>query len=235
MASLRLSELPVDLRQGLVLSWCAMACAALLVLVLTPSGALAVSGQATVLDGDTLLIAGERIRIQGIDAPESNQHCGDDGWPCGSEATASMKSMAEGKFIHCEGATRDFYGRLIAVCYAGSVDVGGELVRQGLALAYRRYSMAYVKHEDEARQHGRGMWSGAFVAPWDWRRGVTLAETAKPAPVASDGDMLALYDDNSNGSISCGEARRHGIAPVTSEHAAYQFMRDGDGDGIVCE
>ncbi len=215
-------------------SWCATACAALLVVLLSPSGAKAISGQATVLDGDTLLIAGERIRIEGIDAPESKQHCGD-GWPCGREATAAMENLAGGKFMRCEGETRDFYGRLIAVCYAGSVDVGGELVRQGLALAYRRYSTAYVDHEDEARQHGRGMWSGTFVAPWDWRRGVTQVETPEPADVASDGDVLALYDDNSNGAISCSEARRHGIAPVMAAHPAYQFMRDGDGDGVVCE
>ncbi|MDE0045534.1 MAG: thermonuclease family protein [bacterium] len=216
-------------------SWSRRACAALLILVLAPAGAQALTGEATVVDGDTILIGAERIRIFGIDAPESNQDCGD-GWPCGREATSAVEDMTRGKSVRCEGDTRDFYGRLIAVCYAGSVDIGGDLVRRGLALAYRKYSMAYVEHEDEARQHGRGMWSGAFVAPWDWRRGVTLpAEEPETADVSSEGDMLALYDDNGNGSISCSEARHHGIAPVKAEHPAYQFMRDGDGDGVVCE
>lgn len=121
------------------------------------------------VDGDTLVIGNERIRLFGIDAPESNQDCGD-GWPCGREATNAVEDLIGGKSVRCEGDTRDFYGRLIAVCYAGSVDIGGNFVRRGLALAYRTYSVAYVEHEDEARQHGRGMWSGAFVAPWDWRR-----------------------------------------------------------------
>ncbi len=215
-------------------SWSGRVCAALLTLVLAPAGAQAITGEATVVDGDTLVIGTERIRIFGIDAPESDQSCGD-GWLCGREATSAVEEMTEGKSIRCEGESRDVYGRLIAICYAGSVDIGGDLVRQGLALAYRRYSMAYVEHEDEARQHGRGMWSGAFVAPWDWRKGVTTPEEPATVDVSSEGDMLALYDDNNNGSISCSEARHHGIAPVSAEHAAYQFMRDGDGDGVVCE
>ncbi len=52
---------------------------------------------------------------------------------------------------------------------------------------------------------------------------------------AASSDALALYDDNGNGRITCKEARRHGIAPVPRGHPAYQFMRDGDGDGVVCE
>ena len=62
---------------------------------------------------------------------------------------------------------------------------------------------------------------------------------APPAPRAtsgtSSGDALALYDDNGNGRITCAEARRHGIAPVPRSHPAYRYMRDGDGDGVVCE
>ena len=62
-----------------------------------------------------------------------------------------------------------------------------------------------------------------------------------PAPVgdtgrgAGDGEVLARYDDNGNGRITCKEARRHGIAPVHQSHPAYAYMRDGDGDGVVCE
>ena len=54
------------------------------------------------------------------------------------------------------------------------------------------------------------------------------------APAGGD-DALALYDDNGNGSITCAEARRHGIAPVPRSHPAYRYMRDADGDGVVCE
>ena len=58
--------------------------------------------------------------------------------------------------------------------------------------------------------------------------------TARGAP-AGDVDALALWDDNGNGRITCAEARRHGIAPVARGHSAYRYMRDGDGDGVVCE
>ncbi|MCY4079141.1 MAG: excalibur calcium-binding domain-containing protein [Caldilineaceae bacterium] len=65
---------------------------------------------------------------------------------------------------------------------------------------------------------------------------VVAGEVARPTPeAAQEGDPLALYDDNGNGRITCAEARRHGIAPVHSDHPAYAFMRDGDGDGVVCE
>ena len=68
----------------------------------------------------------------------------------------------------------------------------------------------------------------------------SIACTAGPASArdkneAAGDDPLAMYDDNGNGRITCKEARRHGIAPVRSHHPAYRYMRDGDGDGVVCE
>ena len=66
-------------------------------------------------------------------------------------------------------------------------------------------------------------------------RGSPAPPARRAAPAAPTGDPLALYDDNGNGRITCAEARRHGIAPVPRSHPAYRFMRDGDGDGVVCE
>jgi endonuclease YncB( thermonuclease family) len=80
-----------------------------------------------------------------------------------------MGQLAEGA-IRCEGIEKDRYGRTIAKCISGEVDVGRELVRRGLALAYRRYSLDYVQDEDYARRNRLGMWAGEFEAPWDWRR-----------------------------------------------------------------
>ena len=60
----------------------------------------------------------------------------------------------------------------------------------------------------------------------------TAPENPSPAPGL---DALALWDDNGNGRITCAEARAHGIAPVRRGHPAYQYMRDTDGDGVVCE
>ena len=66
----------------------------------------------------------------------------------------------------------DRYGRMVATCTAGGDDLGAWLVENGWALAYRRYSLDYVDEEQRAQAGGLGMWRGAFVAPWDWRKGV---------------------------------------------------------------
>ena len=77
--------------------------------------------------------------------------------------------------MRCEGSRRDRYGRLIAVCFdADGTDLNGWLVSQGWALAYRRYSKQYIRQEEAARKARRGMWSGRFVKPWQWRRGKRL-------------------------------------------------------------
>ena len=62
-----------------------------------------------------------------------------------------------------------------------------------------------------------------------------VVEPEETPPVPAEVDALSLWDDNGNGRITCAEARRHAIAPVSRSHPAYPFMRDGDGDGMVCE
>lgn len=139
---------------------------ALLAVLAFPALAGDITGLASVIDGDTLDVAGVRVRLSGIDAPESKQVCGD--WPCGAAATSHMREIAAG-VVECAPEGSDRYGRVIAVCYAGGVDLGGEMVRRGLALAYRRYSDRYVPQENAAREEKAGMWGSTFVAPWVWR------------------------------------------------------------------
>ena len=122
----------------------------------------------------------------------------------------------------------------LGVCALRSGDLNAWSVSESHALAYRRYSLEYVEQEEAARAAGRGIWAGEFVAPWDWRAGKRLPATSEDSP-SDDLNALALYDDNGNGRITCKEARRHGIAPVRKGHPAYRYMRDGDGDGVVCE
>ena len=135
-------------------------------------------GRGRVLDGDTLDIAGARVRLWGIDAPEKRQTCRADGraWSCGGLATAALRSRAIG--LRCEGREKDRYGRVLAVCFQGAEDVNSWMVSEGWALAYRRYSETYAPLEEEARKKGRGIHRGAFVPPWEWRRGKRLDETA---------------------------------------------------------
>ncbi|MEE8350803.1 MAG: thermonuclease family protein, partial [Rhodospirillales bacterium] len=131
-----------------------------------------VTGKPRVIDGDTIAIAGERIRLHGIDAPEAKQTCQDkDGkeWRCGQDATFALANLIGNHWITCKGDKRDRYRRLIAICYAGPFDLNAKMVRQGWALAYRRYSMDYVGDEKVAKVSRKGLWRGEFVPPWEWR------------------------------------------------------------------
>ena len=133
-----------------------------------------ISGAARIVDGDTLHLNGSKIRLHGIDAPETRQECQDkDGasYLCGEASTEVLKALVGSLPVRCEGSTRDRYGRLIGVCYANGVNLNAEMVRQGWALAYRRYSKDYVSAEGEAQAAKRGRWAGDFDKPWDWRRG----------------------------------------------------------------
>lgn len=130
-------------------------------------------GRASVIDGDTLEIHGRRIRLDGIDAPEAGQACGRRGrtWPCGRRAAQALAAFIADRPVRCAGGTTDRYGRLIARCRVGRTDLSAWMVRNGWAMAYRRYSTAYVDAEDQARAAKRGIWQGPFTAPWDYRRG----------------------------------------------------------------
>ncbi len=133
-------------------------------------------GTASVIDGDTIEVRGQRIRLHGIDAPESRQFCRRDGkpWQCGKDAANALADKIARRTGTCEDLGRDRYKRIIARCTVASEDLGEWMVSQGLALAYRRYSLDYVDEEAEARAARRGIWAGEFVKPWEWRRGKRL-------------------------------------------------------------
>lgn len=135
-------------------------------------GAGMIEGSARVIDGDTLDINGTRIRLYGIDAPERKQTCKrTDGqpWQCGAGATAKIRQLVAGGTVGCEVRDRDRYGRSVCICRVGGADIGSEMVRAGLALAYRRYSSRYVGDEAYAERHKAGIWAGTFETPWEWR------------------------------------------------------------------
>lgn len=138
-----------------------------------------VSGRAVVIDGDTIEVRGNRIRLHGVDAPESTQTCLGDGqpWPCGQRASRALADRIAGRSVDCVETVRDRYGRIVAVCRLGGSDLSAWLVAEGWALANRRYSSAYVGQEATAKAARRGIWRGDFVAPWDWRAGVRLPQT----------------------------------------------------------
>jgi endonuclease YncB( thermonuclease family) len=133
-------------------------------------------GSARVIDGDTLDIRGKRVRLHGIDAPESDQTClaGGQRWPCGRRSTQALYDKVAGDSVRCVGDGEDRYGRLIAVCHADGTNLNAWMVERGWAMAYRRYSTEFVGEERRAESTESGVWKGRFVMPWDWRRGARL-------------------------------------------------------------
>ena len=164
----------IGTRRRLVNSWIKWSKLVAALLLLVPSvGVADITGKPRVIDGDTIEIAGERIRLHGIDAPEAKQTCKDNNgkeWRCGQNATFALAEMIGNHWITCKGDERDRYGRLIAVCYAGPHDLNAKMVRQGWALAYRRFSTDYVDDENAAMVARMGSWQGEFMPPWEWRR-----------------------------------------------------------------
>ena len=120
-----------------------------------------ISGTALIVDGDTITISGNKIRLNGIDTPEKDQTCRRAGVTlrCGYEATETLRNWTYTKEVRCVGDTKDRYGRLIADCFVDGYNVNARLVYEGLALAYRKYSKQYVPEEDKARAAKRGIWA----------------------------------------------------------------------------
>ena len=119
-------------------------------------------GKASVIDGDTIEIRGERIRLHAIDSPEGRQRCTKGGkeWRCGTEAARALDAFIDGTTVSCEPRDRDRYGRIVAVCRVRKTDLGEWMVRQGWALAYRRYGSDYIAAEETARADKAGVWAG---------------------------------------------------------------------------
>jgi endonuclease YncB( thermonuclease family) len=153
---------------------------------ITGLAAADIAGPAKVIDGDTIAIRDAKIRLHGIDAPESAQVCKANGksYRCGTSATLALARRIGSKPVSCEKRDQDKYGRIVAICHAGGEDLNGWLVSEGLALAYRRYSTDYIGQEQMAREAMRGLWRGEFVEPWHWRKGKRMAgeRAAEAAP-----------------------------------------------------
>ena len=135
-----------------------------------------VIGLSSVIDGDTVDVDGNRIRLNGIDAPESSQTCNMAGetYRCGLHAEEFLRQIIGSGQLDCKPLTKDRYGRIVATCWLDGRDLGMTMVANGWALAYRQYDMVYVAQENEAYKAGLGMWAGAFVEPWLWRKGQRL-------------------------------------------------------------
>lgn len=127
------------------------------------------AGHAVAIDGDSLRVAGEELRLEGIDAPEYRQTCRrQDGGevPCGRAARDALARMLVQADPRCTVGRVDRYGRGLARCMIGALDVNATMVRDGHAVAYGDYS----REEAQARAARRGIWAHDFDRPADWRR-----------------------------------------------------------------
>ena len=132
-----------------------------------------VEGEADVVTGDMLTVAGSEVRLYGIDAPELGQIChARSGQPydCGAMARDFLQQALAGRTLNCTLYADVLDGSQVGRCSAGDADIGLFLVGNGWAFAARGLSNRYDRAEARAQARGAGVWSGRNVRPWIWRQ-----------------------------------------------------------------
>ena len=165
-------------------------------------------GQIKVVDADTIIVNNEKIRLYGIDAPETKQYCyiEKEAWPCGKQATEYLKNLLKDVSPHslyCKISSKDSYGRSIGVCYIEDQNINSKLVESGWALAYKQYSKDYINVEKLASKKKIGIWQGEFIEPWNWRKGVRVKEVKKigcqiKGNISSNGEKIYHLPNSKN-------------------------------------
>jgi endonuclease YncB( thermonuclease family) len=134
-----------------------------------------VGGMAAIIDARTFDVAGERVRLHGIDAPDRDQTCGEwvrsrmQDYRCGDAAYAFLASLVAGREVFCVEWARDEAGRLLGLCFVDGRDIARVLVLAGWAVADTAHSSRYAGDQEAAKAAGRGLWAGAFDEPSKWR------------------------------------------------------------------
>ena len=125
-----------------------------------------------VVDGDTIVLNGEKIRFSGIDTPELKQTClkDDQEVPCGMVAKRLLAEKIGNATVECINQGKDTYKRTLAECFVNGESLSKFLVRSGYAFAYRKYSTKFIKDEEFAKANKLGMWAMTFQYPWDFRK-----------------------------------------------------------------
>lgn len=148
-------------------------CALFVLLVMAAPLGAQPSGSIHVIDGDSLRVGGITVRLHGIDAPETDQMCGAQNapaWRCGDWVRQEVRARYQGKTAKCETVDTDAYGRAVAKCSVAGRDIGADLVSDGLAFAFRRYSMDYDLLEKGAAVNARGLHATGVQSPAAFRK-----------------------------------------------------------------
>ena len=137
-----------------------------------------------IVDGDTIHIREYKIRLEGIDAPEIRQKCKKEklkissiigftfykNYNCGEVSKESLEAKVDKSNIKCISSSKDRYERYLAKCFKDKINLNRWMVRNGHAVAYRRYSKEYVIDEEFAKENKLGLWRGKFLHPEKWRK-----------------------------------------------------------------
>ena len=131
-----------------------------------------IKGKARIIDGDTIRIEKNKIRLYGIDAPEINQTCTINKiiWGCGIKSSQALISMISEKDVQCEIMDIDRYKRFVAKCFVKNINLNQYMVQNGWALAYRYYSDDFINDEEIAEKNKAGIWQGKFQDPYLFRK-----------------------------------------------------------------
>lgn len=144
-----------------------------LLLLLEAGLAASAADQLRIIDGDTLVLLGETIRLEGIDAPELAQTCPrshSGTYRCGQKAKSHLDLLARHGTVSCIGTERDAFDRRLATCFSGDINLNKAMVADGHAYAFRRYSQNYIGEEASAKLAKRGVWQATSMPPWEFRQ-----------------------------------------------------------------
>lgn len=200
----------------------------------TMSGSLV--GRASVIDGDTIEIHGERIRFNGIDAPESGQTCNNangQAYRCGARAAEALASfLAASSPTRCDFVERDQYDRFVGDCFrADGASVQAAIVRSGWAMDWPRYSGgAYASEQATAKNERIGIWVGTVQPPWEWRAEQRQAQQpARVAPLMATGQTGGC---RIKGNISADGERIYHVPG--QQHYSKTKISEGKGERWFC-
>ena len=136
------------------------------------SNAMTIIGEAKIIDGDTIHVKNNKIRLHGIDAPERKQICKIDlqDWYCGKQSKKELENLINTQEVQCSINDVDIYNRYVAICFVNNTNINQWMVKKGWAIAYRYYSIDYINEEKFARVNKLGIWKSVFIEPYFFRK-----------------------------------------------------------------
>ncbi len=197
------------------------------------------TGKAAIIDGDTIQIQGQSIRLYGIDAPELAQNCVNSKqveYRCGLAAKNFLKRTIGSNRVDCSFRGRDGFHRILAECWVEK-NIGNKaqlynlnelMITSGYAFVFTKYGGEFVVLENYAKRNKKGMWSGNFQFPWEFR------EKLPPAQIPTGNNLLLQQNE-------CGSIPRYCKLMRSCQQACFalrqcgRFGLDRDRDGIPCE